>query len=296
MSQVPPPPASRRALQDELVPVVGSAREARLIVDEVAPSGPSLDDAAIRRARSMASRRRGGEPLQYILGRWAFRTLEVQVDERVLIPRPETEVVAEVALAELAWVAGTAGRDHLVAADLGTGSGVLALSLAREGAASVGHVVVWAVDDDADALDVAYDNLELLGRSDPDAAVRVVLQQGSWWSALPRDAQGSFDLVVSNPPYVSEEEWALLDPVVRHEPQHALVAGPGSDGTPGLAAVETVLSEAARWLSRPGAVVIELAPHQADAAVAMALPCGATSVRVEPDLAGRQRVLVARYN
>lgn len=288
-------PLTRRQLCDELTLVVGSTHEARFIVDEVAAPGETLDDAAVARARSMALRRREGEPLQYVLGRWAFRALEVRVDERVLVPRPETEVVAEVALAELSWVAGVVHRDHFSVVDLGTGSGVLALSVAHEGSSAHGHVVVWAVDDDERALEVASENVELLGRTDPDASVRVVLQQGSWWSALPRDLQGTFDVVVSNPPYVSEEEWSSLDSEVRREPRHALVAGPGSDGTPGLAAVETVLSEAGRWLSRPGAVVIELAPHQADAAVAMARPFGATSVRVERDLAGRERVVVARF-
>jgi release factor glutamine methyltransferase len=94
---------------------------------------------------------------------------------------------------------------------------------------------------------------------------------------------------------VSESEWEALDAEVRLEPRGALVAGPGSDGTPGLAGVEAVLAGAGTWLARPGAAVIELAPHQAEAAVTMAEAIGATSAHVEPDLAGRPRVLLARF-
>ena len=99
---------------------------------------------------------------------------------------------------------------------------------------------------------------------------------------------------MSNPPYVSEAEWAELDAEVRAEPRHALVAGPGSDGTPGLADVEAVLAQSKAWLHRPGAVVVELAPHQAEPAVALARRLGYASVEVKPDLARRLWVLVAR--
>ena len=99
---------------------------------------------------------------------------------------------------------------------------------------------------------------------------------------------------MSNPPYVTEEEWAGLDPEVRAEPRQALVAGPGSEGAPGLADVEAVVEEARRWLGRPGVVVVELAPAQAEAARGRARQLGYDEVRVEPDLAGRPRALVAR--
>jgi release factor glutamine methyltransferase len=287
---------TRRALQDELTPVVGSAREARFLVDEVAsPTGP-LDEPAADRARAMARRRRDGEPLQYVLGTWAFRGLEVRVDERALVPRPETEVVAEVALAELSWVAACRPDAPVSVVDLGTGSGVLALSIAAEGRAPDRDPVVWAVDVDRRALDLASANLDLLAASDRDAARRVHFREGSWWSALPGVLRGRVDLVVSNPPYVSEEEWPALDPEVRREPRLALVAGSGSDGTPGLAAVEEVLRGAPAWLARPGVAVIELAPHQATAAQAMARRAGANVVRIAPDLSGRPRVLVARFD
>ncbi len=102
------------------------------------------------------------------------------------------------------------------------------------------------------------------------------------------------DLIVSNPPYVAVETWPDLPEVVRCEPPGALVAGPGTDGTPGLREVEEVLSQARGWLSRPGAVVIELAPQQSEAAIDMARRMGYLDARVERDLAGRPRTLVGR--
>ncbi len=95
---------------------------------------------------------------------------------------------------------------------------------------------------------------------------------------------------------MSEDEWAALDPLVRAEPRRALVSGPGGDGTPGLAGVEAVLVESLAWLRRPGAVVVELAPRQAPAAARLARGIGYAEVRVEPDLAGRDRALVARLD
>jgi release factor glutamine methyltransferase len=101
-------------------------------------------------------------------------------------------------------------------------------------------------------------------------------------------------MIVSNPPYVAGAEWPDLAGEVRCEPVGALVAGDGTDGTPGLGDVEVLLSQAWVWLARPGAVVIELAPHQADAAALMARRMGYVDVRVERDLARRPRALVGR--
>ena len=124
----------------------------------------------------------------------------------------------------------------------------------------------------------------------------MTLSAGDWWGALPESLVGGVHLVVSNPPYVSAAEWADLDPGVRcFEPCSALVAGVGRDGTPGLAAIEAVLDGAARWLARPGAAVVELAPAQAEAARALARVAGASTARVEADLTGRDRMLVATW-
>jgi release factor glutamine methyltransferase len=306
-----------RQLTEALAARLGSAAEARWIVEHALASegrpthGPwsvsTLDErvppSASLLAETLVARRQAGEPLQYILGTWSFRTLELAVDRRVLIPRPETEQLVEVALTELQTVlagrvrAGTPHRPPR-AVDLGTGSGAVALSLAVEGGSRHADLEVWATDSSPDALDVARVNLEALHLSAPDGdrapLGRVRWGHGCWFAALPNELAGSIDLVVSNPPYVSAAEYPDLDPVVRDwEPKGALVAGPGSDGSGGTADVETIIVDAPRWLSGDGALVVELAPHQAEAATAMARRAGFVDVRVEPDLAGRPRVLVA---
>ncbi len=303
---------TRGDLVAELAAVVGAPHEARFIVDEVLglglplghpgpPTGP-LPAEAVAKARALAARRAAGEPLQYVFGHWPFRTLDLLVDPRVLIPRPETEQVVDVALAEARRLAPPApgtrpgsGAGTLVAVDAGTGSGAIALALAAELGRPVVHEV-WATEASADALAVAAANLDALRAGRGQDLPRIELARGSWLEPLPAARRSAVDLVVSNPPYVSEHEWRGLDAEVRAEPRRALVAGPGSDGTPGLAGVEAVLVQSLGWLRRPGAVVIELAPHQADAAAGLARHLGYQGVRVEPDLAGRPRALVARSN
>ena len=312
----PPTPAvparpTRGELVAELAEVVGAPHEARFIVDEVLglglvlgqpnpPTGP-LDEAATAAARAMADRRAAGEPLQYIFGHWPFRRLDLRVDERVLIPRPETEQVVEVALTEARRLAADRPRgEGLVIVDAGTGSGAIALALATELGPGV-VAEVWATEASADALEVATANVDARRTAtagapgaDIDQMAPLRLVEGSWLEPLPEGVRGRVGLVVSNPPYVSEAEWPRLAAEVRREPRQALVAGEASDGTAGLADVEAVLRQSLDWLGRPGAVVIELAPHQADAALALADGLGYDETRVELDLTRRPRALVAR--
>ncbi len=261
-----------------------SANEARWLCQEA--SGMSgaewalgLDDAASTRALAhldaMVARRRTGEPLQYVLGSWAFRHLELMVDRRVLIPRPETEQVVDVALAVLA------GKPRpLLVADLGTGSGAIALSLARE--LPLTGVEIWATDASPGALDVARANLAGLGR----AAANVRVAEGDWFAALPAELRGRLDLVVSNPPYVPSG--AVLEPAVRDwEPPLALFAG-----ADGLDALRILAAGAATWLRPGGSLVVEIGADQGGAASALAVATGLGAVVVHPDLAGRHRVLV----
>jgi release factor glutamine methyltransferase len=129
---------------------------------------------------------------------------------------------------------------------------------------------------------------------DPDAAGRVTLAGGSWYGALPPGLAGRVDLVVANPPYVTADEYLGLEPVVRSwEPRSALVAARGRCGVDGTADVEAVVEGAPRWLRPGGSLVVELAPHQAYAAIDVARRAGFRQVAVERDLAGRLRVLVA---
>jgi release factor glutamine methyltransferase len=298
------PPAGGLTLRELLAESairLGSEVEARWVVEHATGLGsPALSehladavpDDVRRTVGALTDRRQAGEPLQYVLGSWAFRTLELVVDHRVLIPRPETEVVAGIAL-ELLGPTGPggpgdrAGRGR-VAVDLGTGSGAIALSLAAEGP---GDLEVWATDASPDALAVAAANLATLAERAPDQAARVHLAGGDWFAALPDALAGALALVVSNPPYVAEPEWAGLDAAVRdHEPRRALVAGPT-----GLESIDRIVAEARRWLGPGGHLVLELAPHQADAVTRAAEAAGYRRVRVEPDLAGRARALVATW-
>ena len=234
-----------------------------------------LDDAPTERAvahfDAMVARRATGEPLQYVVGAWGFRTLDLYVDARVLIPRPETESVVQAA------IDAVGARRALVAVDLGTGSGAIALSLAVELGAEV-----WATDESPDALAVARANVAGCGVT----TVRVC--EGEWYGALPSDLRGRVDLIVSTPPYVAADD--ELPAVVRDwEPVGALVAGPT-----GLEDIERIVRDAPAWLARPGVLVVELAPHQADAVARLARDAGFDAVDVRRDLAGRPRALVAR--
>jgi release factor glutamine methyltransferase len=211
-----------------------------------------------------------------VLGRWAFRGLELAVDPRVLIPRPETEVLAGLALDECERLAAR------VAVDLGTGSGALALALAVERPG----LAVWGTDVSAEALDVAAANRAAVGGD----AAGVHLVAGPWWDALPADLAGRVDVAVANPPYVSEAEMDDLPAEVRAwEPRIALCAGPT-----GLEDVEAIVAAARVWLARPGTLLVEMAPHQVHRAAARAEAAGFASVSIWPDLAGRDRILLAR--
>ncbi|MCU1354610.1 MAG: protein-(glutamine-N5) methyltransferase, release factor-specific [Acidimicrobiales bacterium] len=270
--------------------VGGASQEARWILEDVtglegAEWAFGLDEPAtqrgVARLDELVARRLAGEPIQYVLGHWAFRSLDLLCDRRTLIPRPETEQVVEVALAELDDVLlGRHAGHRALAVDLGTGTGAIALSIATERPGTD----VWAVDRSADALAVARANLAGLGM----AGTRVRLAEGSWFAALPDDLVGTLDLVVTNPPYVAAHE-ELPESVRAWEPVDALVPGPT-----GLEAYEELLAEAPRWLAAGGALVAEIGAAQAGPVTALAERSGFVDVRVEPDLAGLDRSLVAR--
>lgn len=223
--------------------------------------------------RAYVKRRLQREPLQYIVGRVQFRELELNVDPRVLIPRPETEVLVGVVLA---WAAEHGAR---TAIDLGTGSGAIALSLAKEG----NFERIIATDVSRDALKVAYANADRLGLKD-----RIEWRHGSLWDAV-RDGE-TFDVIVSNPPYVESTSAAELQPeVVRWEPAEALFAGPD-----GLDILKQILNGAPGRLNRPGLVAVEIGAGQAEAVRRIAESTGAfTAVHSTQDLSGRDRIVSA---
>ena len=289
-----------RASAEERLRAVGvddPGTESRWMLEEVSgmDAAEQLLEGSRRATRRAAAdldglldRRAAGEPLQYVLGSWGFCGLDLLVDRRVLIPRPETESVVQHAIAEVARLGeriGTAdpwagALTHYAVVDLGTGSGAIALALA----AALPDAEVWATDASDDALAVARANLAGAGTT----AARVRLAAGSWFGALPDAVRGTLLLVVANPPYVAADE--ELPPVVRDwEPADALVSGPT-----GLEALELLVAEAPSWLDPAGTLVLELAPHQGEAMAAQARAGGFAEVLLRHDLTGRVRTLIAR--
>ncbi|HEV7525995.1 MAG TPA: peptide chain release factor N(5)-glutamine methyltransferase [Acidimicrobiia bacterium] len=291
----------RKAAARELADagIAPAETEARFIVERASGYEPAewLDIAesvpparAEREVREMLRRRVSGEPLQYVLGGWAFRGLDLFVDPRVLIPRPETEYVVEIALEEAARSGLRRSRRRLslvetrapvTAVDIGTGSGAIAIALAAE----LPDVEVWATDVSEDALAVARANVAGC------AATRVrVADAGDWFDPLPPELRGAVRLVVSNPPYVAEHEVAdLPDEVAGYEPRGALVSGPS-----GTEAIVQLLQLAQDWLAPDSTFVCEIAPHQAGAMSEYARTLAYSDVLVRDDLTGRARVIVAR--
>jgi release factor glutamine methyltransferase len=277
--------------------IENAENEARFMVEEAsgyrAADRPALAEVAAparaeARLRRMCERRLAGEPLQYVLGAWSFRGLDLMVDARVLIPRPETEWVVEVVLeeAERIGLRRATRRPHFdapiraYAADIGTGSGAIALALES----ALPEVEVWGTDISPGALSVASANVSGC------AATRVRLAEGSWYDALPVDLRGRLSLIVTNPPYIAESEVPTLPRVViDHEPWRALVAGPT-----GLEALTHVIERAPDWMTRPATLVCEIAPTQVASVIVLAQDAGLVDPFVREDLSGRPRVLVAR--
>ena len=241
-----------------------------------------LDEAVTERGMfffdQMLARRLTGEPLQYVLGRWGFRRLDLLVDKRVLIPRPETELVTEYAIKEIERLQTATDRVQVV--DLGTGSGAIGLSIAFE----CERVDVVLTDYSADALAVARANLAGIGR----AATKVRVYEGSWFDALPSEQKGTFGVIVSNPPYVATTD-RLDESVVRWEPHAALFAGDD-----GLDDLRILFSQSPDWLCANGALVVEIGESQVDAVRALASEHGFTEIFSYVDLSQRPRVIVAR--
>lgn len=221
----------------------------------------------------MVRRRLRREPVAYIVGRKGFRRLELAVDGRVLVPRPETELLVEIALE----------RAPASVLDVGTGSGAIALAVADE----LPDCAVTATDIAAAALEVARANAARLGLAD-----RVRFREGS----LPPD--GEFDLILANLPYIAERDWPSLQPEVREwEPREALLAG--SDGLDAIRALLgddsiRVLSSSARQNAKSsvGAVALEVGEGQAGAVAGLVREAGFGAVEVRRDLAGIERVVV----
>ena len=229
---------------------------------------------------AMLVRRLAGEPLQYVMSRWAFRHLDLFVDKRVLIPRPETELAVEHALSMLANLDGFAR-----VVDLGTGSGAIGLAIASE--SHPREVEVWLTDESSDALDVARANVATLGRH----GSRVKIAQGSWWSALPEDLVGTIDVAVCNPPYIAIGDPEVAVDVLEWEPHTALFADDD-----GFADLQLVIAGAPRWLRTGGSLILEIGHRQATRVTEAMIAAGFEDVETHRDLAGRDRFVVGRLS
>ncbi|HTT58758.1 MAG TPA: peptide chain release factor N(5)-glutamine methyltransferase [Acidimicrobiales bacterium] len=267
-------------LVDELVEIGVEWREACWLVDEFVPGG---DEGAREALMIAADRRRRGEPLQYVLGHWPFRSLDLDVDERALIPRPETEELVDIALGELA---GGPSLAPLIV-DLGAGTGAIGLSLVGELMSRGVRASLISVDESCEALALARQN----ARKHRLSAVSFV--HSSWFESVDPSLKGRVDLVVANPPYVGEIEFSTLDPVLGYEPRGALVAD-SARGVQGFADLEVVIVESYEWLAPRGVLVCEHGDTQRDAVVELARATGYRDVVDRDDMAGRPRVLVAR--
>jgi release factor glutamine methyltransferase len=282
-----------RELWEETAEAVGDRTVARWLCEEA--SGlegeeflDALDEVATMRMglslQSMVGRVLAGEPVQYVIGHWPFRHVDLLVDTRVLIPRPETELVAEVAL-EMArsWRRERGGADTVVVADLGTGSGAIGLSLASE--LPITGVEVWITDLSSDALDVARANISGIGRN----AANVRVAQGSWCEALPEERRRGVHVIVSNPPYIDQSDPEVDGSVREWEPASALFAS-----NDGLADIETIVAQARDWLVEGGWLVLEIGHRQGDAVRRIFVERGYVDVEIRRDLAQRDRIAIAR--
>jgi len=227
-----------------------------------------LDDLTAERFASVLERRIGGEPMAYIMGTREFWSHELLVSPATLVPRPETELLVELALREIPRKA------EWQILDLGTGSGAIAIAIAGERR----MCQVTAVDISPDALAVARENVRML------ALGNVELELGSWTEPL-RDRR--FNVIVSNPPYVRSDDEALLK--LKHEPQSALAAG-----TDGLDAIRVLAAECGAILADDGVLLIEHGAEQPVAVAELLEEHGWTDICCHNDLAGLPRVTVAR--
>jgi release factor glutamine methyltransferase len=243
-----------------------------------------LQPPELRDFKALLLRRAGREPLQYVVGQTSFRELELKSDPRALIPRPETEVLVEQVLS---WVRGqpspSGGSDakdrSFRAVDVGTGTGAIALSLLTEG--PFGTVV--AIDRSADALALAAENGTALGLSKG-----LELRQGN--GLEPLASHERFEVIVSNPPYVSDGDQEALAPEIRDwEPMEALLAGPE-----GLDLLRPIIAGAPDHLVPGGLLALEVGSDQGRRlAREMEASERLQDVRLAPDLAGRDRVVLA---
>jgi release factor glutamine methyltransferase len=277
MTETVRPLTVNRALAVEvlLAHVLGTTRE-RLYAEPERV----LRQAEHARFHELVSRRARHEPVAYLTGRKAFHAIEVGVSEHTLIPRPETETLVEVALEKLGVLADERRREPPRVLDIGTGSGAVALAIAY----ALPGVQVVGLDVQHQALEQARLNAEQLG-----LAGRCRFLVSDIFAEVPPGSL--FDLIVSNPPYVADDELAATPPDVRSYEPHAALLG----GELGLDFYHRIVPAAPEFLAPRGFLAVEIAEHRADEVTAIFRECGRfEQIAVRDDLGGSPRVVVAR--
>jgi len=244
------------------------SRSAVLSRDEM-----TLSLAAITQWKELQTQRLSGEPIAYLVGKRSFHDIELYVAPGVLIPRPETELLVEIGLQEITRLTYAAK-----VLDLGTGSGAIALALAK----TTSDISVIAIDQSSEALGIAKTNVQLL-----KLETRVQLMQGSWYDAIGNGAR--FDIILSNPPYIPHQDPHLSQGDLRFEPISAL-----TDHADGLSCLEVIIRGAKEHLNPNGLVAVEHGFNQSDAVLELMKAAGLNDIQSHLDLAGHCRVASGR--
>jgi len=243
-------------------------RSALLSRDEL-----ELNDIALEDWKKLESKRLQGEPVAYLIGKRGFHNIELCVAPGVLIPRPETELLVEIGLQEIKRL------NTLVSIlDLGTGSGAIALAIASDAS----QAILTATDQSTEALEIAKANAKQLKIAD-----RVQFLQGSWYEAL--EAGTSFDVILSNPPYIASQDSHLNQGDLRFEPLSAL-----TDHGTGLSCLESIISGAQLYLNPNGLIAVEHGFDQSEAVVSLMKLAGLHDIQTHVDLGGHYRVASGR--
>ena len=266
-----PPNEARMLMAHVLEKHYQLPRSALLSRDDMA-----LDSEALKEWQVLETKRSNGEPIAYLIGKRGFHNIELYVAPGVLIPRPETELLVEIGLHEITRLK-QASATQATLLDLGTGSGAIALAIAY----AVPQVLVTATDQSAEALEIAKRNAKELGLEE-----RVKLIQGSWYEPLGRQ---SFDIILSNPPYIAKQDPHLKQGDLRFEPASAL-----TDHATGLTCLEGIISGAREHLYPNGFIAVEHGFDQSEAVMNLMIAAGLREVKAYLDLAGHLRVASGR--
>ena len=235
-----------------------------------------LNAEALEGWRSLEAKRLQGEPIAYLIGKKGFHNIELQVAPGVLIPRPETELLVEIGLREIRTIENEGGKASVL--DLGTGSGVIALAIAHESP----NTVVTATDQSSEALLIARSNAINLGLES-----QVQFAQGSWYQAIGKES--AFNIILSNPPYIANQDPHLAQGDLRFEPMDAL-----TDHSSGLTCLEIIIQDAHEHLKPNGLIAVEHGFDQSNAVTELMIKAGLRDIQTHQDLAGHNRVVSAR--